>query len=88
MEEIIQLLLNTEQANVVMQNLAGYIVYIYPGIISIYLYNFFKAKKTKDTQAFLIKSFAISYLYNLLLQVVFSKDMLFKGKGAERQGYI
>lgn len=79
MEEIIQLLLNTEQANAVMQNLAGYIVYIYPGIISIYLYNFFKAKKTKDTQAFLIKSFAISYLYNLLLQVVFPKICFLKG---------
>ena len=80
MGEIIQLLLNTEQANVAMQNIASYIIYISPGIISIYLYNFFDAKKTKGTQAFLIKSFAISYLYNLFLQVIFQKICDFKAK--------
>lgn len=78
MKEIIDLLLNTDQANKLMQNLAGYVVYIYPGIITIYLYNFFNARKTKNTQTFIIKSFAISYLYNLLLQVVFPKICFLK----------
>ncbi len=68
MDKVIELLSNTEQANLVMQNIASYVIYIYPGIISIYLYNFFIARTTKDTQAFVIKSFAISYLYNLILQ--------------------
>lgn len=52
MGEIIQLLLNTEQANVAMQNIASYIIYIYPGIISIYLYNFFDAKKQRALKLF------------------------------------
>lgn len=68
MDKVIELLSNTQQANLVMQNIASYVTYIYPGIISIYLYNFFAARTTKDTQAFVIKSFAISYLYNLILQ--------------------
>ena len=68
MDKVIELLSDTEQANLVMQNIASYVIYIYPGIISIYLYNFFIAKTTKDTKAFVIKSFAISYLYNLILQ--------------------
>ena len=73
MEAIIELLADSEKASVVMQSLAGYIVYLYPGIISIYLYNFFNAKTTHNTQAFLAKSFAISYLYNVLLLKISSK---------------
>ena len=40
MNEIFDLLLNAEKANKLIENLAGYVVYIYPGIITIYLYNF------------------------------------------------
>lgn len=80
MDKIIELLSDTEQANLVMQNLAGYVIYIYPGIISIYLYNFFSARTTKNTQAFVIKSFAISYLYNLLVQTSFTEMCFFKEK--------
>lgn len=47
MNEIFDLLLNAEKANKLIENLAGYVVYIYPGIITIYLYNFFNAKITK-----------------------------------------
>lgn len=72
MEKVIELLSNAEQANLVMQNLANYIIYIYPGIITIYLYNFFAARTTTNTQAFVIKSFAISYLYNLLIPKTFT----------------
>lgn len=73
MDVIVELLSDKEQTGIIMQNIASYVIYIYPGIISIYLYNFFVARTTKDTQAFIIKSFAISYLYNLALQALFSK---------------
>lgn len=36
MNEIFDLLLNAEKANKLIENLAGYVVYIYPGIITIY----------------------------------------------------
>ena len=78
MDKVIELLSDTEQANLVMQNIASYVIYIYPGIISIYLYNFFTARTTKDTQAFVIKSFAISYLYNLILQSLLSNTCFLK----------
>ena len=80
MDTLIELLSNTEQANLVMQNIANYIIYIYPGIISIYLYNFLAARTTQNTQAFVIKSFAISYLYNLLVQTSFEELCLLKDK--------
>ena len=73
MESLVNLLSNAQQMDSIMKNIAGYIIYFYPGIISIYLFNFFSAKKTKDTQAFIIKSFAISYLYNLILQYLLTK---------------
>lgn len=80
MDKIIELLSNTEQANLVMQNIASYVIYIYPGIVSIYLYNFLAARTTQNTQAFVIKSFAISYLYNLLLQTSFEIMCFLKEK--------
>ena len=67
MEEIIKLLSDSEQASVVIYNIASYVIYIYPGIVSIYAYNFFNAKTTHTTQAFILKSFAISYLYNVIV---------------------
>ena len=77
---IFDLLLNAEKANKLIENLAGYVVYIYPGIITIYLYNFFNAKITKNTQAFIIKSFAISYLYNIFLQMGLQNICFLKDK--------
>ena len=71
MDKIVELLSNSEEMDIVIQNIASYVIYIYPGIISIYLYNFFVARKIKNTQAFIVKSFAISYLYNLLIQTLF-----------------
>lgn len=78
MNEIFDLLLNAEKANKLIENLAGYVVYIYPGIITIYLYNFFNAKITKNTQAFIIKSFAISYLYNIFCNWGFKRYAFLK----------
>lgn len=70
MDKLIELLSNPSKANVVMQTLASYVVYVYPGIASIYFYNFFNARTTKHTQAFVIKSFAISFLYNVCLKKI------------------
>lgn len=67
MDELINLLSDSEKASTVIYNIASYVIYIYPGIISIYVYNFFNARKTHTTQAFIIKSFAISYLYNVIM---------------------
>jgi len=78
MENVVELLSDTEKASLVMQNLTSYVVYIYPGIISVYLYNFLVARTTKNTQAFAIKSFAFSYLYNLLLQAILNKMCFLK----------
>lgn len=79
MGEIIELLLNTEQADIVVQNIASYVIYLYPGIISIVIYNFFDAKTTKDSRAFIIKGFAISYLYNLFIGVLIPYICFFRG---------
>lgn len=67
MEHLIDLLSNPKQVQIVLQSISSYVIYIYPGIISIYWNNFLEAKTTKGTQALIIKSFSISYLYNILL---------------------
>lgn len=67
MERLIDLLSNPKQVQIVLQSISSYVIYIYPGIISIYWNNFLEAKTTKGTQALIIKSFSISYLYNILL---------------------
>lgn len=73
MGALVELLSDSEKANAVMQTLTSYVVYLYPGIISIYLYNFFMARTTQNTQAFVIKSFAISFFYNICLKEIIIK---------------
>lgn len=73
MDSLIELFSNPEQAQIVLQSIANYVTYIYPGIISIYWNNFLEAKSTKDTQALIIKSFSISFLYNIVLHALFDK---------------
>ncbi len=78
MGELLKLLSSPQTADMVMQTLASYVIYVYPGILSIYWFNFLNARTTKNTQAFLAKSFAISYLYNICLktslkQITFEK---------------
>lgn len=80
MDEIVELLSDSKKIGIIMQNIASYVVYIYPGIISIYSYNFLIARTTKDTKEFLIKSFTISYLYNLFIQMMFSYMRFIKEK--------
>lgn len=71
MDALIELLSDSKQAYILLQNIANYATYIYPGIISIYWNNFLEAKSTKDTQALIIKSFSISFLYNIALTAIF-----------------
>ncbi len=73
MDALIKLFSNPEQAQTVIQSIANYVTYIYPGIISIYWNNFLEAKSTKDTQALIIKSFSISFLYNIVLNAIFDR---------------
>lgn len=72
MEALIKLFTDSNQVQIILQNITTYVTYIYPGIISIYWTNFLEAKSTKDTQALIIKSFSISYIYNIILNTVFS----------------
>lgn len=73
MEAFIELFLDQEKLQLILQNIANYVIYIYPGIISIYWNSFLEAKSTKDTQALIIKSFSISFLYNIALNSIFAK---------------
>lgn len=72
MDALIKLFSDPQQAQLVLQNISSYITYIYPGIISLYWNNFLEAKATKDTQALIIKSFSISFLYNIFLNAIFN----------------
>ena len=72
MDALIELFSNPKQTQIVLQNVANYVTYIYPGIISIYWNNFLEAKSTKDTQALIVKSFSISFLYNIAFNTIFS----------------
>lgn len=78
MDTLIELLLEPKQANIVLQSLSNYAIYVYPGIISIYWNNFLEAKSTKDTQALIIKSFSISFLYNVILGVFLPYNNIIK----------
>lgn len=73
MKELIELLSNPEQTQTVLINIANYVTYIYPGIISIYWINFLEAKSTKDTQALIVKSFSISFLYNIVINAILDR---------------
>lgn len=74
MDSLIELFSNPKQAQIVIQSIANYMTYIYPGIISIYCKNFLEAKSTKVTQSLLVKSFSISFLYNLVLNVICNNE--------------
>lgn len=48
-----------------MDSIATYIVYFYPGYISLYVYYFLKAKTLKDEKGTIAKSIVISFLYKI-----------------------
>lgn len=68
MNDLLEILANRDEVMNIIRNISVYVIYIYPGIISLYILYFLEAKNIKETNAFAVKSFAISYLYNLILQ--------------------
>lgn len=54
----------------ILQILNNYITYIYPGLISIFIYKYLEGKKFKENNIIVIKSIAISYLYIVFLQKI------------------
>ena len=50
-----------------LDSVSQYIVYVYPGYITIYVYLFFRAKSIQDSKGVILKSIAISFLYKLCL---------------------
>ena len=65
--------MNADEILRVLDSLAKYIVYIYPGYITIYLYRFLRAKCTDGNKELLLKSIAISFLYKLVLDKALSE---------------
>lgn len=59
----------------ILQILNNYITYIYPGLISIFVYNYLEGKKVEENSVIVIKSIAISYLYMVFLQKVIQFDL-------------
>ena len=49
----------------IIDSIATYIVYFYPGYISLYVYHFLKAKTLKDEKGTIAKSIVISFLYKI-----------------------
>lgn len=67
MDALLNLLSKQEETLNLIRNLSAYVIYFYPGMISLYVTNFLEAKNVKENTAYVIKMFAISYLYNLIL---------------------
>ena len=55
--------MNAEEILKIIESLPGYIRYIYPGYLSMYLYLFFRGKTLKDSNYVLLKAITISYIY-------------------------
>lgn len=54
-----------------------YIIYVYPGYLTIYIYNFFRARNIVDSKSVVLKSLAISYFYVLLCRKLsISSDLI------------
>lgn len=54
----------------IFQILNNYFIYIYPGIISIFIYKYLEGKKCEENHILVIKSITISYLYVVFLEEV------------------
>lgn len=59
----------------VLQILNNYITYIYPGLISIFVYKYLDGKKIEENRIIIIKSIVISYLYIVFLQKIIQFDL-------------
>lgn len=59
----------------ILQILNNYITYIYPGLITIFVYKYLEGKKIEENNIIVIKSIAISYLYMVFLQKVIQLNL-------------
>lgn len=54
--------------------LKEYFIYIYPGIISLFIFRFANGKKFVEDKISLLKSIVISYVYVILLSIFIKID--------------
>lgn len=59
--------MTVDEILLVLDSLAKYIVYFYPGYLTVYTYNFLKAFTVNETKAVIFKSIAISFLYKTVI---------------------
>jgi len=69
--------LSAEDILTIIKALPEYIVYIYPGYLSVYMYYFFRGKTLKDNNYIIIKAMAISYIYIAIIEWVKLLDWSF-----------
>ena len=53
----------------------GNFQYVYPGIITLYLYHFIVGRKASKNDNFIIKAVVISYVYIILLNEITGKNV-------------
>ena len=60
----------------ILDSLANYVVYLYPGYITIYIFYFLKGITLEDTKGIAIKSIVLSFLYKLCVdKLQFNSDI-------------
>lgn len=59
----------------ILQILNNYTIYIYPGLITLFVYKHLEGKKFEENNIIVIKSIAISYLYVVFLQRVIQLNL-------------
>lgn len=55
--------MNAEDILKIIEAIPEYIVYVYPGYLTIYCYYFLRGRTLKETNAIIVKTLAISYIY-------------------------
>lgn len=73
--------MSAEEIIKVIEYIPEYIIYVYPGYITIYLYYFFRAKSIKDNKQIFFKSIIISYMYIVLTDFISVYNLLFMHMG-------
>lgn len=61
--------MNSEELRNLIDVVINYIPMIYPGVISVSVFNFCNAESSKDIKLFFIKAVSVGYIYNILLKV-------------------
>jgi len=67
--------MSTDDIIKIIDAIPKYIIYIYPGYLTIYLYYFLRAKSMSDSKAALLKSIAISYIYVTLINKIPASEL-------------